>query len=262
MSASGRMRVAVTGASLWTPGYASLEAWLAGGAPDPSETEPACAIASSRAKRGTSRLTRMLGHVVDRACADAGADLDTVSTVYASAWGELETTIALLDPIYDGDVGLSPLRFKHSVHNAASGLVSIATGDRAFSTAIAGGLHTVEQGLIEAMARLAASPDEVVVLAMGDDRLLPPFDRFGRHEGLAAGLVLTTEPGEAPVRAWLEGPARLDAPPAVDIAPAFADNPCAHAVPLMRAIGASGGVVPLSGGPRPWSITVEPGGRE
>lgn len=254
------MRVAITGVGRWTP---TTEA-----------SEPGCAIADARAKRGTNRITRMLGEVVQQAAVEGGADLATVATVYASAWGEIDTMIALLSQIADGDVGLSPLRFKHSVHNAASGLVSIASGNRSFSTAIAAGDRTVEQGLLEAWALLCAgSPSRVrpegaggprvstdVILAVGDDRLPPPLDRYSSYRGFAAALCLTREPEGRRVLAWLEAPrvsetARADHVLEDDLR----HNPCAWIVPLLDAIDAGETrVVPLAE-ERPMVVTVSPG---
>ena len=239
------MRVAITGVGQWTPTDA--------------QPEPACAIADARAKRGTNRITRMLGEVAEQAAVAGGADLATAATVYASAWGEIDTMVALLGQIADGDVGLSPLRFKHSVHNAASGLVSIAAGNRSFSTAIAAGDRTVEQGLLEAWGLLADGAHEVI-LAVGDDRLPPPLDRYGSYRGFAAALCLTCEPGDRRVLAWLDEPRASEVERAdYALEDDLRENPCAWILPLLDAV-ASGEErpVPLAEA-RPMFVTVTPG---
>jgi 3-oxoacyl-(acyl-carrier-protein) synthase len=239
------VKIAVTGVARWTP--------------TEDATEPTCAIADARAKRGTNRITRMLGEVVQHAAIDGGADLATVATVYASAWGEIDTMIALLAQIADGDVGLSPLRFKHSVHNAASGLVSIASGNRSFSTAIAAGERTVEQGMLEAWALLHDGTRDLI-LAVGDDRLPPPLDRYGRYRGFAAALCLTREPGERRVRAWLDAPRHSEAARAdYALEDDLRENPCAWILPLLEAIDAGDArAVPLAE-ESPMIVTVTPG---
>lgn len=239
------MKIAVTGVGRWTP--------------TEDAPEPPCAIADVRAKRGTNRITRMLGEVVHQAATDAGADPETVATVYASAWGEIDTMVALLAQIADGDVGLSPLRFKHSVHNAASGLVSIACKNRAFSTAIAAGDRTVEQGLVEAWTLLADGVPEVI-LAAGDDRLPPPLDRYGRYRGLAGAVCLVRDPGERAVRAWIGAPRPSELPRAdVTFEEDLRDNPCAWIVPLLDAIEAGEPREVLLAAERPMVVTVSPG---
>lgn len=166
-----------------------MDAWLTGKTDD-SVVEPACAIVTGRAKRGTSRITRMLAEVATQAA--QGAELTKTPIIFASAWGEIETMIDLLNQIVDGAEGLSPLRFKNSVHNAASGLLSIASKNRAFSTAIAAGTETVECGLLEAFSALETHPE--VILAVGDDRLPEPLDRLSEYQGAAMAIRLTREP--------------------------------------------------------------------
>ena len=231
----------VAGMALWAPGYEDLAAYLAD-THDPAHDMPACAIADSRAKRGTSRFARMLGEVATRACAEAGGDLSRVATVYSSAWGEIDIMVALLAQIAEGEQGLSPLRFKHSVHNAASGLVSIASGNRGFSTAMAAGRRSFEMGLLEAYGLLAADEPEVL-FCVADDRLPEPLNRFAGHEGLAVGFYLVRESEEARARypraPLLSAPRPSRAgdervePPAL-----FAQNPAAEALALVRAVAA------------------------
>jgi len=247
--------IAVTGTALWAPGYPTLEAWRSGEA-DPEATEPACAMVTPRAKRGTSRVMRMLGEVVEHVAADARIDLSQVPTIYASAWGEIDTMVKLLEQIFDQDPALSPLRFKHSVHNAASGMVSIACDNRGFSTAIAAGRRTFEMGVLEAVGVLEGGADEVV-LAVSDDALPPPLDRYGSYEGLAVALVLARDAASDRARALLSPPrvAKVQAPP--ELPAAYAENPAAWALPLLDALQAGKATtVPLSGAERPFVVDV------
>ncbi|NOY92090.1 MAG: beta-ketoacyl-ACP synthase [Deltaproteobacteria bacterium] len=252
----------VAGVALWAPGYANLHAYLTG-AHDPSVDMPACSVASSRIKRGTSRFARMLGEVAERACSAAGGDLSRVASVYSSAWGEIDIMVTLLEQIAEGERGLSPLRFKHSVHNAASGLVSIAKGNRGFSTAMAAGRRSFEMGLLEAFGLLAADEREVL-LCVADDRLPEPLGRFAAHQGLAVGFYLVRESPEAcahypeaPLlsapRPWVDTDQRA-APPKV-----FADNPAAEALPLLRAVAEARAVsLRLSDDPHALAVALLP----
>lgn len=181
----------VTGLSLWTPGYGSLAAW-ARGEEDASVVDCACAWVPPRLLRGASRFTRMLGEAADQACRDAGADPKTVATVYGSDYGEIETMVVLLDTIFRGDGQLSPMRFKNSVHNAASGLCSIGQGNQSFSTALAAGRRTFEASMLEAMALLDERGGAVVV-SIADDVLPEPLVALEGWEALAIGVVLEQE---------------------------------------------------------------------
>lgn len=243
----------VTGMAAWAPGYGSLEAYMSQ-APSESATMPACAVIDSRSKRGTSRIARMLVEVVARATFDAGLDVSDVPTVYASAWGEIETMLKLLGQIFDADQDPSPLRFKHSVHNAAGGILSVASRNTAFSTAVAAGYSSVQAGLMEAWSRLAdpRGTDEHMVVAFGDDALSAPLNACSDHEGLALAFCLSKATTEAPpagayarVDTFQWGP---NEPGEVDLRSApipagmdearFWANPTAAAQPLAHALWA------------------------
>lgn len=185
----------VTGLGLWSPGFADVVAWREG-RPDPGVEKPRCRLIDARLKRGSSRFANMLGEVVEQAAREAGLDVRTVPTVYGSSLGEIETMVVLLRMLCEEEGKLSPNRFKNSVHNAASGLVSIATENKAFSTAIAGGDRSFEVSLLEAWAYLEVEGGSLV-LAVADDRPPVPLDALGAHGALSEGLALSIDPADA-----------------------------------------------------------------
>ena len=71
--------------------------------------------------------------------------------VFASRDGEDTLTRRIVDDFHD-DGSVSPHRFSSSVYNAAPGLWSVSTKNRAPYTAIAAGEDTIECGLIELLA--------------------------------------------------------------------------------------------------------------
>jgi hypothetical protein len=251
----------VTGIGAWAPGHPDV-ASLRSGSRVEDATEPPCKVADARAKRGASRLARMLGEVVEQAAKDAGADLATIPTVYASAWGEIDIMIALLEQIHVGETGLSPLRFKHSVHNSASGLVSIAASNKSFSTAIAGGRRSFEQGMLESLALLRSGAARSVIFAVAEDRLPRPLDRYSDHEALALAFCFDVDGAER-AHGAIAFPERVErATPADEPDAHYAKNPTAWGLPLLRALFADASqTVELSAGPRPWAVGVEPRAR-
>ncbi len=255
--------VHVTGLGLFAPGFPSLPAFLAG-EPDPEVKDAQNPWVPSRLGRGTSLLTRMLGECAAQAAADGGLDPKTCGTVYGSALGEFETMVVLLDVIVRGDGQLSPMRFKNSVHNAASGLGSIGQGNAAFSTALAGGPRTFEISMLEALL-LASESGRAVVVSVADDRLPEPFAALGAAGGLGVGIALCPElPDGARVLATITRLAQRDeaAPPVTAFRgrslARWAGNPTLSALPLVDAIlGGAKGDVPLAHGvPHPYAVTL------
>jgi hypothetical protein len=256
----------VTGLGLFAPGFPSLAAFLAG-EPDPEVKDAANPWVPSRLGRGTSLLTRMLGECAAQAALDGGLDPKTCGTVYGSALGEFETMVVLLDVIVRGDGQLSPMRFKNSVHNAASGLGSIGQGNAAFSTALAGGPRTFEISMIEALL-LASESGRSLVVSVADDRLPEPFAALGTKGGLGVGIALSPEPpAGARVLATISGlTQRTEAAPPVTTfrgrsLARWAGNPTLSALPLVEALldGVKGDVPLAHGVPHPYVLTLDRG---
>ena len=188
--------ITITGLGLWSPGFADVASWREG-RPDPGVVKPTCRLVDARLKRGSSRFANSLGEVVEQACVAGGLDVTSVPTFYGSSLGEIVTMVSLLRMLCDEEGKLSPNRFKNSVHNAASGLLSIGTENRSFSTAIAGGVRTFETTLIEAWVYLS-DLGGVAVMAVGDDEPPEPLDTLDDHGGLALGFALVAGEAEGP----------------------------------------------------------------
>ena len=163
-----------------------IEAWATWTSAD---GPPAGAMFSSRLRRRTSILTRACAKVLAEATTQSGDQLADLPTVFASAYGEIDTTIALWAMMHDDDGALSPTRFHNSVHNTASGYISIAGHARGFSTAIAAGEQTVAMALVEAAGVVhGGAPRVAVVLA--DERIPEPFAPTPAFGSLAVGFVI------------------------------------------------------------------------
>lgn len=186
----------LTGVGLWSPGFANVTGWREG-RPDPAVDKPPCNLVNARLGRGSSRFANMLGEVVEQAAHEGGVDVHHVPTVYGSSLGEIETMVTLLRMLYEEEGKLSPNRFKNSVHNAASGLVSIGTGNTAFSTAIAGGDRSFEVSFLEAWALLVDAGGHVI-LAVADDVPPEPLNQLQSYGALAVGLCLSLDAPSRP----------------------------------------------------------------
>lgn len=254
--------VHITGIGLFAVGFRDLSAFVAG-TPDPTVSDASNPWVPSRLGRGTSPLTRMLGEVAAQAAGRGGVDPHACATIYSSALGEFETMVVLLDTIFRGDGQLSPMRFKNSVHNAASGLGSIGQSNAGFSTALAAGPRSFEAAMLEGLV-LASETGQDVIVSVADDRLPEPFTALGPPSGLAVGLALRCDaPAESILGTITALMTRPESAPAVTrfqgrLMQAYRGNPTLSALPLVEALlGKEKGDVPLAHAlPRPFHVTL------
>lgn len=195
MSASPE--VAVCGLGLWLPGWPSLAAWRAGerAAEAPKPTGDAL---GRTWRRRAGLLGRALSDAGAEALRAAGVDPASVPTVVGSSIGEAATLVGLLDRMWRSPEPMSPAAFTVSVHNAASGVISIAAGNRGFTTSIAADFDTPAAALLEGVG-LALAEDAPVLVACADEeapRLLMQGD--GVWDLLAAALVLAPPGWDGP----------------------------------------------------------------
>jgi hypothetical protein len=247
----------VGGIGLWTPGFASAAAWRAG-TPDPAVATPRAELLPPALRRRATPLASMVAAAAAEAAAQAGADLSRLPLVFGSALGE-QSALSMLEEYRHGEGMPSPTRFHNSVHNGPVAYVSIATGNRHFSTTLAAGWETPAAGLLEAAALLAQRGGEVL-LVLGDQAPLPPFHFEDSFPPLAIAFHLADSPG-AGTLGTLRGPRRAEGrAPRVPVS--FAHHTLAGALALAAAVwdGAEGEVALGPAGPRGWAVDVVPRG--
>lgn len=191
------LRARLCGVGMWTPAYADFDAWVAAGLPDDLHVHaagadalgPPALLLHPRLRRRTSTLTRAAVTALEAALAGSGVTIDQVRFVLVSSFGEIETTVDLLAQLGEPGGPISPTKFHNSVHNTATGYLSIASGNNRESTALAGGPHNLEIGLLESLAGLAETGEDVVLLFA--EELLPrPFERSDADPTFAVALHL------------------------------------------------------------------------
>lgn len=112
-------------------------------------------------------------------------------TVFASRHGECDRTVEILRAINRKEA-VSPTAFGLSVHNAASGLYTIARKETFASTAIAAGRNTFAAGWLEAASLLATGEEEQILLVYYDQpstEIYREFDDEPRMPFAAAFLL-------------------------------------------------------------------------
>ncbi|MDE2079772.1 MAG: beta-ketoacyl synthase chain length factor [Burkholderiales bacterium] len=242
----------IDGLGLWTPalpGWATARAALRGETPaaaDPAPgpgtpvRRPAPALLGANERRRAPDTVLLALEVASQALAGSGHDAAGLASVFASAHGDLPTTDALCRTLAADPQALSPTRFHHSVHNAASGYWAIASGSHAASTALAAGEHSFGAGLLEAATQCAADGAPVLLVAL-DTEACGALASANRSRGqLALALLLAPRRSGAShwaLRWWLQPAAdRHEEPPASAAARALAANAMAPALPLFEAL--------------------------
>lgn len=149
------LQVFVEGVGLLGPGLPSwveAQATLRGERPHVFElttlAPPARLPAAERRRSGP--VIRLAMAVAEEAVAQAGADPQTLGTVFASSGGEGANCHSLCETLAGPNPLISPTRFTNSVHNAAAGYWHIAVGSRAASTSLCAHDGSFGAGLIEA----------------------------------------------------------------------------------------------------------------
>jgi 3-oxoacyl-(acyl-carrier-protein) synthase len=191
-------------------------------------------ILSARARGRASDLTLMLTELLE-ALAEGGFDTKHSPVVYGSAFGEMKTTLELLE-LEVQRAESSPLRFQHSVHNTAGGLLSIATGNTGFSTSIAAGNLTFAMSMLEGITYLAHSSQNEVAVIVADEASAPKLLNR-RYPATGAAFHLRRPVGSAPGGLVVHAPHRLRSPPPSVTAASteFGNNPVADSLKLVRA---------------------------
>ena len=185
-------RAFIGGIGLCAPGLDATSEWLTTfpgitDSGEPSEVLPAAL------RRRASPLTRMAATVAAQAARQAGLDLARVPLVLGSAYGEIVAAAEMIRS-FGEDEGLpSPTRFHNSVHNTAAAYLSMATGNRGFSTALAAGSATPAAVVLEALAWLRSRGGEALLVLL--DELPPaPFDLAHPYPTAAVALHVSAEP--------------------------------------------------------------------
>jgi hypothetical protein len=177
--------------------------------------------------------------VATQALAGSGHAPAQLASVFTSAHGDLAIADALCRTLASQPLALSPTRFHHSVHNAASGYWAIGSGSQAASTALAAGLHSFGAGLLEAASQCACEGQPLLLVGC-DTEAVGPMTSVNRSRGLL-GVALVLAPARSAASRWqVQWAARAGAPSPPPLcsaaAQAMADNALADALPLFEAL--------------------------
>ena len=192
----------VRGVGLLGPGltdWPSGAPVIAGAAPyHPSPTVlPVPQALPSAERRRTGATVKLAIAVAEQAVAHAAIDPVRLASVFASSAGDGVICHEICETLATEDRQISPTRFHNSVHNAAAGYWSIATGATAASSAICAYDSSFAAGLLETLTQIAVSGAPVLLAAYETTCPEPLRAKRPVPDSFGAALVLTPAPEAA-----------------------------------------------------------------
>lgn len=225
------------------PGWTAAQAVLRGDLPYRPEPLPAFRtnLLPPNESRRVGAAVNLAFRVAEQAC-DTGQAASLV-TVFASSAADLSIADRNCSALTAPAPALSPTLFHNSVHNAAAGYWSIATGSRAPANSLSGGHDSFLAALCDAWAMLAMDGDPVLLVcfdAVGSGMLQQAWRDI--HDSFALALLLSRQaPGAL---AQISRP-ELARQPHTAMADTTLErfrrcNPAAHGLPLLAALARPG----------------------
>lgn len=242
MSRPASPQASVEGIGLVGPGldgWPQARAVLRGQAAyEPARTRiPSAAALPAVERRRAGTAVRIALAAGLEAVAAAGRSARDMAAVFTSSAGDGENVHAICEMLASNDRMISPTRFHNSVHNAPSGYWGIATGSQRAADSIAAFDASFGAGLVEAMSRIAADPDEPVLLIAYDTPYPEPLNATRRiPDAFAVALALAAPRRAAKgisisIAADRQAPEILDDPWLEGLRRAI---PAARSLPLLR----------------------------
>jgi hypothetical protein len=193
-------------------------------------------------RRRATAVTRVALEAAEQAI-PAGVDPQQIATVFASSGGEVEIIHRIFSELATPERQISPTHFHNSVHNAASGYWSIATGSQCASTSLSCFDDTFSAGLLEATVQTLAEATPVLLVAYDFPPLAPIAEFRPLSAPFGTALLLNAEKS---AHSLMELQLAFDAgqPAAVSrmtdpgLEALRAGNPAARALPLLTALAA------------------------
>jgi hypothetical protein len=189
-------------------------------------------------RRRTGATVKLALAVAQQAVAAAAIDSQTLPVVFSSSGGDGVICHEICETLASTDRQLSPTRFHNSVHNAAAGYWSLATGATAASTSICAYDGSFGAGLLEALAWVTVDRTPVLLCAYDTSYPEPLHGKRPLGDSFGVALVLTPAPGPH-VRARLtaslrSGAATADRLPEPQLEALRTAVPAARSLPLLR----------------------------
>ena len=237
------MRIAayIGGIGVLGPGFASwpeTSAALSGRRPyEPGPTVlPPSSLLPATERRRTGRVVKLALTVAAEAADRAGMTAGRLKSVFSSSGGDGQNCHEICQALAETPREISPTRFANSVHNAAAGYWSIATGATPASTVLCAYDASFCAGLLEALVQVSVDREPVLMVAYDTEYPEPLNGKRPISDAFGVALVLTPaeeKNSSAHLVATL-GQAPPDSMPDAQLEALRVSIPAARSLPLLR----------------------------
>jgi Beta-ketoacyl synthase, N-terminal domain len=154
---------------------------------------PVPTILPAAERRRTGRVVKLTLAVALEATSQSGESPGALASVFSSSGADGQNCHELCQALSLPEREISPTRFANSVHNAASGYWSIATGAMAESNVLCVFDASFCAGLLEALTQVAVDRRPVLLVAYDSEYPPPLHAKRPIPDVFGVALVLTPE---------------------------------------------------------------------
>lgn len=239
------MQAIVQGIGLFGPG---LDGWAAGSAVLRGEREympartqaPAPQLLPAAERRRTNLTVKLALAAGFEAVQAAGRDPRMLASVFSSSGADGHNCHEICEALASPAREISPTRFHNSVHNAAAGYWSIATGSMSPCNVLSAFDASFAAGLLETLVQVQTSAAPVLLIGYDTQYPEPLHARRPLPDAFGVSLLLApagSSAGLAQVQARLGegGETRL---PLAALESLRASIPAARSLPLLQSLAA------------------------
>ena len=148
-------------------------------------------------RRRAVPIVKLALAVGQQACDNSGLPMADMASVFSSSDGDGGNCHHLCETLATDDRMISPTRFHNSVHNAAAGYWSIASGATPTSNAMCGADGSFAAGLLEAAVQVVAEQRPVLLVAFETDFPEPLRSKRPITDCAGVALILVPENDDA-----------------------------------------------------------------
>ncbi len=154
---------------------------------------PAPTLLAAAERRRTGRVVKLALAIALEATSQAGENPAELASVFSSSGGDGHNCHELCQALSLPGREISPTRFANSVHNAAAGYWSIATGAMAESNVLCAFDASFNAGLLEALTQVAVDNKAVLLVAYDSEYPQPLHAKRPLPDAFGVAIVLTPQ---------------------------------------------------------------------